>query len=99
VRCPFPIIFDVADEPSRRVSGQELVILTAGWSSLAKKGRGDDAMSMTGPWRPKDAAAFRGSGGSVGREGPIIGAAFGSTLGQLVAMPARFPDRTGFCAG
>jgi chloride channel protein, CIC family len=32
-----------------------------------------------------------GSGGSVGREGPIIqvGAAFGSTLGQLVAMPAR----------
>ena len=32
-----------------------------------------------------------GSGGSVGREGPIIqvGAAFGSTLGQWVAMPAR----------
>src|SRR5271157_1249892 len=32
-----------------------------------------------------------GSGGSVGREGPIIqiGAAFGSTLGQLIAMPAR----------
>jgi CIC family chloride channel protein len=32
-----------------------------------------------------------GSGGSVGREGPIIqvGAAFGSTVGQLVAMPAR----------
>ncbi len=32
-----------------------------------------------------------GSGGSVGREGPIIqvGAAFGSTIGQLVAMPAR----------
>ncbi|MGA7385574.1 MAG: chloride channel protein [Methylocella sp.] len=32
-----------------------------------------------------------GSGGSVGREGPIVqvGAAFGSTLGQLVAMPAR----------
>ena len=32
-----------------------------------------------------------GSGGSVGREGPIIqiGAAFGSTLGQLISMPAR----------
>lgn len=32
-----------------------------------------------------------GSGGSVGREGPIIqiGAAFGSLLGQLVAMPSR----------
>jgi CIC family chloride channel protein len=32
-----------------------------------------------------------GSGGSVGREGPIvqIGSAFGSTLGQLVRMPAR----------
>jgi CIC family chloride channel protein len=32
-----------------------------------------------------------GSGGSVGREGPIIqvGAAFGSTVGQLVAMPTR----------
>jgi CIC family chloride channel protein len=32
-----------------------------------------------------------GSGGSVGREGPIvqIGAAFGSTLGQLIRMPAR----------
>jgi CIC family chloride channel protein len=32
-----------------------------------------------------------GSGGSVGREGPIIqvGAAFGSTLGQLITMPAR----------
>jgi CIC family chloride channel protein len=32
-----------------------------------------------------------GSGGSVGREGPIIqvGAAFGSTLGQLIAMPGR----------
>ncbi len=32
-----------------------------------------------------------GSGGSVGREGPIIqvGAAFGSMVGQLVAMPAR----------
>ena len=32
-----------------------------------------------------------GSGGSVGREGPIIqiGAAFGSTLGQWVPMPAR----------
>jgi chloride channel protein, CIC family len=32
-----------------------------------------------------------GSGGSVGREGPIIqvGAAFGSTLGQMIAMPAR----------
>jgi len=32
-----------------------------------------------------------GSGGSVGREGPIIqiGAAFGSTLGQLVAMPTH----------
>lgn len=32
-----------------------------------------------------------GSGGSVGREGPIIqiGAAFGSLLGQLIAMPAR----------
>jgi CIC family chloride channel protein len=32
-----------------------------------------------------------GSGGSVGREGPIIqiGAAFGSTLGQLVAMTVR----------
>jgi chloride channel protein, CIC family len=31
-----------------------------------------------------------GSGGSVGREGPIIqiGAAFGSTLGQVVPMPA-----------
>ena len=30
-----------------------------------------------------------GSGGSVGREGPIIqiGSAFGSTLGQLIAMP------------
>jgi chloride channel protein, CIC family len=29
-----------------------------------------------------------GSGGSGGREGPIIqiGAAFGSTLGQLIAM-------------
>jgi CIC family chloride channel protein len=32
-----------------------------------------------------------GSGGSVGREGPIIqvGAAFGSMVGQVVAMPAR----------
>ena len=32
-----------------------------------------------------------GSGGSVGREGPIIqiGAAFGSTVGQIIAMPAR----------
>ena len=32
-----------------------------------------------------------GSGGSVGREGPIIqvGAAFGSTLGQWITMPAR----------
>src|SRR5215475_8509523 len=32
-----------------------------------------------------------GSGGSVGREGPIIqiGAAFGSTVGQSIAMPAR----------
>ena len=32
-----------------------------------------------------------GSGGSVGREGPIIqiGAAFGSTLGQIVSMPVR----------
>lgn len=32
-----------------------------------------------------------GSGGSVGREGPIIqiGAAFGSTLGQLLAIPQR----------
>jgi CIC family chloride channel protein len=32
-----------------------------------------------------------GSGGSVGREGPIIqiGAAFGSTVGQFIAMPAR----------
>ncbi|HEX4045730.1 MAG TPA: chloride channel protein [Gammaproteobacteria bacterium] len=32
-----------------------------------------------------------GTGGSVGREGPIIqiGAALGSTLGQLVAMPSR----------
>jgi chloride channel protein, CIC family len=32
-----------------------------------------------------------GSGGSVGREGPIvqIGAAFGSTLGQIVRMPTR----------
>lgn len=32
-----------------------------------------------------------GSGGSVGREGPIIqiGAAFGATLGQWVPMPAR----------
>jgi CIC family chloride channel protein len=32
-----------------------------------------------------------GSGGSVGREGPIvqIGAAFGSTLGQLIRMPVR----------
>src|SRR5262247_3598124 len=32
-----------------------------------------------------------GSGGSVGREGPIvqIGAAFGSTLGQLIRMPAH----------
>ncbi|MGH7333266.1 MAG: chloride channel protein [Candidatus Rokuibacteriota bacterium] len=32
-----------------------------------------------------------GSGGSVGREGPIvqIGAAFGSTLGQIVRMPVR----------
>lgn len=32
-----------------------------------------------------------GSGGSVGREGPIIqiGAAFGSTLGQIITMPAR----------
>ena len=31
-----------------------------------------------------------GSGGSVGREGPIIqiGAAFGSTLGQIFSMPA-----------
>ncbi|MEM7144704.1 MAG: chloride channel protein [Verrucomicrobiota bacterium] len=31
-----------------------------------------------------------GSGGSVGREGPIIqiGAAFGSTLGQVIRMPA-----------
>ena len=31
-----------------------------------------------------------GSGGSVGREGPIvqIGAAFGSTLGQIIPMPA-----------
>jgi len=32
-----------------------------------------------------------GSGGSVGREGPIIqiGAAFGSTVGQIITMPAR----------
>lgn len=32
-----------------------------------------------------------GSGGSVGREGPIIqiGAAFGSTLGQIITMPER----------
>jgi chloride channel protein, CIC family len=32
-----------------------------------------------------------GSGGSVGREGPIvqIGSAFGSTLGQMIAMPIR----------
>jgi chloride channel protein, CIC family len=32
-----------------------------------------------------------GSGGSVGREGPIIqvGAAFGSTLGQVITMPVR----------
>jgi CIC family chloride channel protein len=32
-----------------------------------------------------------GSGGSVGREGPIaqIGAAFGSTLGRLIRMPAH----------
>ncbi len=32
-----------------------------------------------------------GSGGSVGREGPIIqiGAAFGSTMGQIIAMPVR----------
>ncbi len=32
-----------------------------------------------------------GTGGSVGREGPIIqiGAAFGSTLGQIVKMPSR----------
>jgi CIC family chloride channel protein len=32
-----------------------------------------------------------GSGGSVGREGPIIqiGAAFGSTLGQIISMPVR----------
>jgi len=32
-----------------------------------------------------------GSGGSVGREGPIaqIGAAFGSTLGQVIQMPAH----------
>jgi CIC family chloride channel protein len=31
-----------------------------------------------------------GSGGSVGREGPIvqIGSSFGSTLGQIVRMPA-----------
>jgi chloride channel protein, CIC family len=32
-----------------------------------------------------------GSGGSVGREGPIIqiGAAFGSSVGQIIPMPAR----------
>ena len=32
-----------------------------------------------------------GSGGSVGREGPIvqIGSAFGSSLGQIITMPAR----------
>ena len=32
-----------------------------------------------------------GSGGSIGREGPIIqvGAAFGSTLGQVITMPVR----------
>ncbi len=32
-----------------------------------------------------------GSGGSAGREGPMIqiGAAFGSTVGQLIAMPPR----------
>jgi CIC family chloride channel protein len=32
-----------------------------------------------------------GSGGSIGREGPIIqvGAAFGSTLGQIIKMPVR----------
>ncbi len=32
-----------------------------------------------------------GSGGSVGREGPIIqiGASFGSTLGQMIGIPAR----------
>ena len=32
-----------------------------------------------------------GSGGSVGREGPIIqiGASFGSTLGQMLHLPAR----------
>ncbi len=33
-----------------------------------------------------------GSGGSVGREGPIalIGAAFGSSLGQIFALPAKY---------
>ncbi|WP_053961048.1 chloride channel protein [Sulfobacillus thermosulfidooxidans] len=33
-----------------------------------------------------------GSGGSVGREGPIalIGAAFGSTLGQLLTLPEKY---------
>ena len=32
-----------------------------------------------------------GSGGSVGREGPIIqiGSSFGSTLGQIISLPAR----------
>ena len=57
---------------------------------MGKDCNGPPAPSLSQP-PPTEFAAFSGSGGSVGREGPIIqvGAAFGSTLGQLVAMPAR----------
>jgi chloride channel protein, CIC family len=42
-----------------------------------------------------------GSGGSVGREHPIIqiGAAFGSMLGQLIAMPVRQRRHSDRCRG
>jgi transposase-like protein len=36
---------------------------------------------------------------AVDAEGEVLDVLVQSRLGQLVAMPARFPDRTGFCAG
>jgi chloride channel protein, CIC family len=46
---------------------------------------------IVAPIKSVASALSIGGGGSVGREGPIIqvGAAFGSTLGQVIAMPAR----------
>ena len=45
-----------------------------------------------GIWGIIAPAVTIGSGGSVGREGPIalIGAAFGSTLGQIFTLPAKY---------